>query len=142
MPINRCHLLANLLDRKPFLSNDVVQYLRASECSSQDEKARVCCPFIEKPPKLPSTHEPIQEDPTLPKETLPEPGECGIQEADLKIIGGTKVELAEFPWMALLEYGTKEKPLLACGGTLISSRFVLTAGHCLQGPTPTRYGGV
>ncbi|GJQ73810.1 CLIPC1 [Trypoxylus dichotomus] len=44
------------------------------------------------------------------------------------IVGGTKTILGEFPHMALLKYKNKAR----CGGTLISDRFVLTAGHCVD----------
>ncbi|KAM8711065.1 hypothetical protein ACLKA7_000232 [Drosophila subpalustris] len=49
------------------------------------------------------------------------------------IVGGTKAESREFPFMALI--GTKERNRTAinwdCGGTLIHPRFVVTAAHCL-----------
>ena len=34
----------------------------------------------------------------------------------------------EFPWMALLKYQVDQKFKFTCGSTLISSRYVLTAG--------------
>lgn len=48
------------------------------------------------------------------------------------IVGGADAVAGEFPHMALLGYtdinGTVE---WGCGGSLISDKFVLTAGHCL-----------
>ncbi|GLV40321.1 uncharacterized protein CBL_07083 [Carabus blaptoides fortunei] len=56
---------------------------------------------------------------------------CAVVVAPL-VIGGENANPREFPHMALLGY--KEKPNIEwkCGGTLISERFVLTAGHCLE----------
>ncbi|KAF2368775.1 CUB domain [Trinorchestia longiramus] len=47
-----------------------------------------------------------------------------------KIVNGSPVSPHEFPWLVLLEY-----PHLAgvhCAGSLISSKYVLTAAHCTQ----------
>uniref|UniRef100_A0A182QGH1 CLIP domain-containing serine protease n=1 Tax=Anopheles farauti TaxID=69004 RepID=A0A182QGH1_9DIPT len=57
--------------------------------------------------------------------------QCGIQMQD-RIVGGQIAGIDQYPWMALLQYvnhrkGTKR---FACGGSLISTRFVLSAAHC------------
>uniref|UniRef100_A0A182MYN1 Peptidase S1 domain-containing protein n=1 Tax=Anopheles dirus TaxID=7168 RepID=A0A182MYN1_9DIPT len=57
--------------------------------------------------------------------------QCGIQMQD-RIVGGQIAAIDQYPWMALLQYinhrkGTKR---FACGGALISQRFVLSAAHC------------
>lgn len=57
---------------------------------------------------------------------------CGIQ-GDDRISKGQVAKPFEFPWMALLRHN---KGKFVCGGTLISSRFVLTAAHC------TKYGDI
>ncbi|CAB3224241.1 unnamed protein product [Arctia plantaginis] len=53
---------------------------------------------------------------------------------DDRIAGGRETELEQFPWTVLLkvnfDYGTK-RAAFNCGGSLISSRYVLTAGHCI-----------
>ncbi|XP_064550791.1 spaetzle-processing enzyme-like [Drosophila montana] len=67
-----------------------------------------------------------------PSNVLPSIGTCGILFSN-RIIGGTKTQLFEFPWMALLQYKKPNDELdFNCGGTLINSRYVLTAGHCLN----------
>ncbi|XP_060835010.1 venom protease-like [Rhopalosiphum padi] len=48
------------------------------------------------------------------------------------IVGGSKAEPKEFPHMALLGYGSnkKEEKAWACGGSLISNRWIMSAAHC------------
>lgn len=59
-----------------------------------------------------------------------------------RILNGEQTQLNEYPWMALLQYrlksgvGTK----FACGGSVISKRYVLTAAHCVTGEIEERVG--
>ena len=51
----------------------------------------------------------------------------------LTSVGGEEAEVSEFPWAALLLLRSSETNLTSrCGGSLISDRHVLTAGHCLR----------
>ncbi|XP_072946556.1 phenoloxidase-activating enzyme-like [Epargyreus clarus] len=50
-----------------------------------------------------------------------------------KIVGGEDAEIEEYPWLALLEYEPNE---FKCGGSLISTRHVLTAAHCFISSLP------
>ncbi|XP_033149802.1 spaetzle-processing enzyme [Drosophila busckii] len=71
---------------------------------------------------------------------LPSIGTCGVLFAD-RIIGGVETKLYEFPWMALLKYKKPNDEYgFHCGGTLINSRYVLTAGHCLASSKLDKYG--
>lgn len=64
------------------------------------------------------------------------------------IVGGTRVKFGEFPHQTEVGYARRGDELSAvkwyCGGSLISERFVLTAGHCItsgQGkPRYVRFG--
>ncbi|XP_050354197.1 melanization protease 1-like [Nymphalis io] len=73
----------------------------------------------------------IEEHANLP--LLPE--ECGKIYGE-RIIGGTVASLYEFPWMALIAHKTRLRSVnndlyFKCGGTIINSRYILTAAHCV-----------
>lgn len=59
---------------------------------------------------------------------------CGIQKELDRVFGGEVTEPGEFPWAVLLGYREEgeEEIKFACGGTLISHRYVLSAAHCAR----------
>ena len=58
--------------------------------------------------------------------------QCGLKKTVL-VIGGENTEINEYPWMALLRYKDQPSSGFFCGGTLINSRWILTAQHCVEG---------
>lgn len=143
------------MDRNSFYDKDVLDYIRKSECDYKDEEfAGVCCPLAHSLLKNGTTHqiEPPKQldniktdkldniksksgsnDRVQDKALLPTPGEetgqCGAQSLASRIINGKEADVLEFPWMALLNYGTDDSPW-KCGGSLIHPRYVLSAAHC------------
>lgn len=65
-----------------------------------------------------------------------------LKDEEDRILGGQKTGLSEFPWMALLQYRKNNGRgfTFACGGALISKRYVLTAAHCVTGSINTAVG--
>ncbi|XP_053315923.1 coagulation factor VII-like [Spea bombifrons] len=52
---------------------------------------------------------------------------------DFRIVGGMRCELGHCPWQVLIR---TSRGIDFCGGTLISSRWVLSAAHCFEGINP------
>jgi len=58
--------------------------------------------------------------------------QCGVKQVKTKrVVGGSNTEVNEYPWMALLILRGQQW----CGGSLISSKWVLSASHCLRKST-------
>ncbi|XP_045538067.1 venom serine protease Bi-VSP isoform X2 [Papilio machaon] len=127
------------------------QLLRKALCGFDGNNPKVCCPRPGIPTALP-TQAPVTQatppttEPPRPSgksltdedfvDAFPEPPVCGTSSAQFsKVVGGVNAKLGDFPWMALLGYLYRGGPSVdwKCGGSLITSRHVLTAAHCIHG---------
>lgn len=57
------------------------------------------------------------------------------------IAGGNDIQPDEYSWLASLQYGNGST-FGYCGGSVISSQYVLTAAHCVQGEEVNFHGGL
>ena len=66
--------------------------------------------------------------------------QCGLKKS-VRVIGGQNTQINEYPWMALLRHKGQHSSGHLCGGTMINSRWILTATHCLDDDVITKGGG-
>lgn len=117
--IRQCEQLLRILQTQP-LTPDARDFLQQSQCGYDAHNPPVCCPLE---PRITGPSARIRLFPgatsanntnehaadenlryDLSNNTLL-PSDCG-KDMTQRIFGGERVELDEFPWMALLEYDT------------------------------------
>ncbi|KAH8268680.1 hypothetical protein KR026_011634, partial [Drosophila bipectinata] len=136
--ITSCPYLSNILQTtQPTPAQRTL--LKNSQCGLDNrknnrpvlERILVCCPQSKRSGNTEIKSTADDEGP-LPGNVLPGDDTCGFLFSD-RIIGGQNTSLWEFPWMVMLQYKKLFSDSLSfnCGGSLINSRYVLTAGHCL-----------
>lgn len=133
MEIKNCPKYYNLLS-KPTSENNI--FLTDNTISFNALETIVCCPKGE---EVPPTRRPtiIETTPQSSDEYLNSlsdllPKNCGKVQLMNKIFNGDETGIKEHPWLVAIMYEEvfSKKLTNGCGGTIISSRFVLSAAHC------------
>lgn len=126
--IYQCPALLTLFNAPKPLSQNVETRLRQSSCQGP-ARFSVCC-------GKPTSRNPSNVDALLPKDS-----ECGRSGDQDRIFGGNETAIDQYPWMALVEYRTRRNTLsLSCAASLISKRYLVTAGHCVTGDIVSQVG--
>uniref|UniRef100_C6ZQY3 CLIP domain-containing serine protease n=1 Tax=Ochlerotatus triseriatus TaxID=7162 RepID=C6ZQY3_OCHTR len=104
---------------KTFITPEESRFVDQSRCGqTADRKPLVCCA--------------VSPNNAGSRSSLLKPPNCG-KDLTNRIVGGQATLLDEFPWTALIEY-RKANGLTGyhCGASLINSRYVVTAAHCIK----------
>ncbi|KAL1404035.1 hypothetical protein pipiens_005477 [Culex pipiens pipiens] len=111
---------------KPVVTYQESSFLSDSRCGMDGRIPLVCCVS------------PDSETST----SAPGGDTCGVDYSE-RIWGGNETDLDEFPWTALIRYRRTNGVLtFNCGGSLINSRYVITAAHCFNERPGIQVAGV
>ncbi|KAL7031297.1 hypothetical protein ACKWTF_006955 [Chironomus riparius] len=140
-----CKLYSMEIDQR----SEYEEFLKSLKCSYRNDQLLdgVCCPeqFINTTSLQAPDFNVRFEDTRTRRQgrDLLDMNQCGLVDPSRRIVGGRQADLREFPWFALLKYKVGRLDKFTCGGSLISSRYVLTCAHCItQLPSGYEVAGV
>ncbi|XP_047526263.1 CLIP domain-containing serine protease HP8-like [Pieris napi] len=132
------HTCKAAFDHARFKQDDKTRQLfEKAMCGTETEDGqtvfKVCCSDFPSLNTRPNPTSPVKELESRFAKSNKEnllPDKCGSILGN-RIFGGRTAKLYEFPWMVLIAYKTREGPQFQCGGTIINSKYILTAAHCV-----------
>ncbi|GJQ80558.1 hypothetical protein Trydic_g19962 [Trypoxylus dichotomus] len=127
--LDTCETVTYIMGNRDYDSLEVRDILRRYACGlDRFKRVKVCCPFT--PLDVDTTAlRPVKDHRNHPNiKLLPE--DCGPVRA-WGLLTGTEANLFEFGLSALLKYEKRGDPYI-CGGSLISTKYILTAASCIR----------
>ncbi|KAL0100204.1 hypothetical protein PUN28_019554 [Cardiocondyla obscurior] len=138
--IRNCPEIVSILKGPRPLSPEALQAVRNSQCGFEGNDPKVCCNQTTTSNTTTSntTGTTNLEDDGNPPDVTNHPNlhllphkVCGPIITQ-RVMGGNSTGIFQYPWMALIAYDTgRPNPEFRCGGSIISSRYILTAAHCV-----------
>ncbi|XP_037950602.1 serine protease filzig [Teleopsis dalmanni] len=124
----------------------VVQYPNSPNTQLTVAPPVVFQPTMSYPQTIPATNpsifQPVPNTPTnrpniqLPNQSTTPITGCGISRGTTnRVVGGVEARRGTYPWVAALGYRDEFDPnalKFLCGGSLISSTYVITSAHCIN----------
>ncbi|XP_048487345.1 phenoloxidase-activating enzyme isoform X1 [Plutella xylostella] len=125
-----CPHMVKLLTETP-IAPENYNYIQNSRCEGKDNYNVCCGPGRLATPSTPTDCAPTIAPPDRNSECCGREGSQGN-----RIFGGNATYVDQYPWLTLIEYRGRsdDRIKLLCGASLISSKYALTAAHCLVGP--------
>jgi len=119
---------ANILIAQ-FIANKKRPFYRGFDCIAMSLSEFYSTTTTAAPATKESTLKPNTPDPNTPQ---PGSWKCGIPNRVSRIVGGVETTVNEYPWQAGLIYKGSGKISSFCGGSVISSKYIVTAAHCTE----------
>lgn len=128
VPVRHCdHIHAAFLDSRITRDSKLADFVHASRCKSDASHGNsICCA------KPSSKTDVFIRNRKAAKLGL---SRCGKIPFTNRILQGSEAGLGQNPWMANLLYRKRNAIVSLCSGSLVHTRYVLTAAHCIQGST-------
>uniref|UniRef100_A0AAG5CW22 CLIP domain-containing serine protease n=1 Tax=Anopheles atroparvus TaxID=41427 RepID=A0AAG5CW22_ANOAO len=151
VPLAQCGPVARLLrlisERGSSATPDEGRFLRGSLCATPPGATgyHVCCDATAVQTTTTPAPAPVTSPSTTtttaagllghPNMRLFDRSICGLPGTVNKIAFGQQARLFQFPWMVMIVYAsiTTGTEASECAGTIINTRYILTAAHCIDG---------
>lgn len=142
----RCRTNGGTLGICKLLNQCNVQYDMSRLLANCADTGLHCCPPNESRVPLPTIPPvPVQKNQaTITLATSSKfPTDCGDtpKYPKVQIVGGEEIKPDEYSWLASLQYGNNIT-VGFCGASVINSRYLLTAAHCVTGSQIRNAGGL
>lgn len=113
-----------------------IKFIQQSNANCNYVQPQICCPqnAPEQPQPQVVTEAPVVQGGVGTSRLLTPADGCGVSTVPHnRVVGGVPAKKGGWPWMALVGYkNSLGEVSFKCGGSILTSRHVLTAAHCVR----------